>query len=156
MLARSSLKRLNISRGLSCGSRFSSTAEPTISTVPNVWTQLSKDQRTAVNKQLDEKMMQDWKQLSRDEKRAAYYIAFGPHGTRTPEQPQTGKILSGVVLTLATSAALFWGITSRAKGAPSTMTKEWQEQTNEYLKQQRSDPVTGIASEDYKGKGFVQ
>jgi cytochrome c oxidase subunit 4 len=45
---------------------------------------------------------------------------------------------------------------SFAGPAPHTMTREWQEQANEYLKEQRSDPFTGIASEGYKGKGQIQ
>ena len=38
---------------------------------------------------------------------------------------------------------------------PHTMTPEWQEQTNEYLKSQKSNPITGISSEGYKGKGYL-
>jgi cytochrome c oxidase subunit 4 len=35
------------------------------------------------------------------------------------------------------------------------MTTEWQEATNEYMKGQKANPITGISSEGYKGKGFV-
>lgn len=35
------------------------------------------------------------------------------------------------------------------------MTPEWQEKTNEYLKSQNSNPITGISSEGYKGKGYL-
>jgi len=36
------------------------------------------------------------------------------------------------------------------------MNKEYQEATNEYLKAQNSEPITGISSEGYVGKGQVQ
>ena len=38
---------------------------------------------------------------------------------------------------------------------PETFTKEWQEATNEYLKSQNSNPISGISSEGYKGTGYV-
>ncbi|EDN09792.1 predicted protein [Histoplasma mississippiense (nom. inval.)] len=36
------------------------------------------------------------------------------------------------------------------------MTKEWQEATNEYAKREKMDPITGISSEGYSGKGHIQ
>ncbi|KLO96831.1 Uncharacterized protein LW93_6038 [Fusarium fujikuroi] len=36
------------------------------------------------------------------------------------------------------------------------MTQEYQEETNEFLKNQKSDPFTGITSPGYAGKGMVQ
>jgi len=36
------------------------------------------------------------------------------------------------------------------------MTKEWQEDTNKKMLAQKANPITGISSEGYKGKGFVQ
>lgn len=42
-------------------------------------------------------------------------------------------------------------------GAPvKTMTKEWQEASNEIALEQKQNPITGIASENYKGSGHVQ
>jgi cytochrome c oxidase subunit 4 len=34
------------------------------------------------------------------------------------------------------------------------MSKEWREQTDEYMRSQKANPITGISSEGYKGKGF--
>ncbi|KAJ1727957.1 cytochrome c oxidase [Coemansia biformis] len=39
---------------------------------------------------------------------------------------------------------------------PRTMTKEWQEASNRYAKEHNMNPISGISSEGYKGKGFVQ
>jgi hypothetical protein len=49
------------------------------------------------------------------------------------------------------------GITHPTGGAPvKTMTKEWQEASNEIALEQKQNPITGIASDNYKGKGHVQ
>jgi hypothetical protein len=38
---------------------------------------------------------------------------------------------------------------------PITRTKEWEEATNEYLKSQNSNPISGVSSEGYNGSGYV-
>ncbi|MCJ1363928.1 Cytochrome c oxidase subunit 5A [Acarospora aff. strigata] len=43
-----------------------------------------------------------------------------------------------------------------AREPPTTMTKAYQEQSNEYLKNQNTEPITGVSSEGYKGQGMVQ
>jgi len=83
-------------------------------------------------------------------------------------------------LSVVASFAIFAAIRFFANPPPHTMTKEWQEASNEILKvrcpaplhpymvarlcnplimsgqAQNSDPITGIASEGYTGKGVVQ
>lgn len=66
---------------------------------------------------------------------AAYWIAFGPHGPRALPPPGEGKTvflytLAGVVV----SVTLFGFTRMFARPPPKTMTKEWQEATEEYLK----------------------
>lgn len=64
----------------------------------------------------------------------AYWIAFGPHGPRAQDPPGTGaKVAWGVALGLAASFGLFAVIRLFANPAPYTMTKEYQEQSNEFL-----------------------
>lgn len=104
----------------------------------------------------------------------AYWIAFGPYGPRAEAPPGEGwrlvKLVSGF---LVASAVTFWGTRQFAGPPPKTMSKEWQEASNEYLKVSRhaahalvqsltqlqgekSEPITGFSSPDYKGKGMVQ
>ena len=65
----------------------------------------------------------------------AYWIAFGPHGPRAQDPPGTnGRIFWGVVAGVTASVAIFGAIRLAAKPAPYTMTKEWQEASNEILK----------------------
>lgn len=37
-----------------------------------------------------------------------------------------------------------------------TMTKEWQEATNRMMQEKNMNPITGISSTGYKGKGQIQ
>ena len=71
-------------------------------------------------------------------------------------------------------AGTIFAITRQFAGpAPRTMTKEWQEATNSYLKviyaitlnavniltnkqEEGMNPIYGISSEGYSGKGYVQ
>ena len=66
---------------------------------------------------------------------AAWWIAFGPHGPRAEAPPgEWGQIWLYTAIGVGASAVLFLGIHSFARPPPRTMTKEWQEATNEYLK----------------------
>lgn len=64
----------------------------------------------------------------------AYWIAFGPHGPRAVDPPGTNaRIAWGVAVGLAASFAIFAAIRSFAKPEPYTMSKEYQEASNELL-----------------------
>lgn len=62
----------------------------------------------------------------------------------------------GTVIGIAAGAALFFGVRQFARPPPKTMTREWEEATNEYLKEQKVEPITGVSSEGYKGPGYIQ
>lgn len=66
----------------------------------------------------------------------AYYIAFGPHGPRRPPPPDEGRnvfLLSSAVIAGAFAVFAFTRMFA-SPIRPRTMTKEWQEATEEYLK----------------------
>jgi len=112
----------------------------------------------------------------------AWWIAFGPHGPRAETPPgEWTKVFLYTAVGIAASGVLFYAVHSNARPQPRTMTKEWQEATNEYLKvrhplaftdhwlspyvlwlltylvqKERSNPIYGISSEGYTGKGHVQ
>ncbi|KAI9015766.1 cytochrome c oxidase subunit IV [Phycomyces nitens] len=121
------------------------------------WKTFSAAEQNTLAKQLETAQKQDWKVLSTDDKKAAYYISFGAHGPRAPiTEPGHGvKVAGGVAAALAVSAALSYVMSQKGQETPKTMTKEWQEATNEYLKSQNSNPISGISSEGFKGKGYV-
>ncbi|KAG1471502.1 hypothetical protein G6F56_002083 [Rhizopus delemar] len=137
------------------GRRNASTVS--VQNIETRWKTLSASEQNTIAKQLEEAQKADWKVLSLEEKKAAYYIAFGPHGPREPiTKPGHGaKVLGGVAGVIAASGALFYTIRLNGQETPKTINKEWEEATNEYLKSQNSNPISGISSEGYKGTGYV-
>jgi len=102
-------------------------------------------------------MKVDWHEMTLHEKKAAYWIAFGPHGPRAEPEPGSGwKVFRYTMYCTAAGIALFFLTRMFAHEAPKTMSKEWQEATNEYLREEKSEPITGISSEGYSGKGYIQ
>jgi Cytochrome c oxidase subunit IV len=78
---------------------------------------------------------------------AAWWIAFGPHGPRAEDPPgEWTKILLYSALGVGISGVIFFGIHSFARPPPRTMTKEWQEATNEYLRV-RSSHISNLQIE---------
>jgi len=121
------------------------------------WERLTAEEQLTVHRQLEDLQKKDWKQLTLDEKKAAYYIAFGPHGPRAPIKPPgaNATIIFGVVLGIGAAGAIYGLIRANAPPPPKSMSREWQEAMNERARSKNINPITGISSEDYKGKGFV-
>lgn len=137
--------------------RRNASSNVAVQNIETRWKTLSTAEQNTIAKQLEEAQKGDWKSLSLDEKKAAYYIAFGAHGPREPitKPGHAMKVVAGVSGVLAVSGALFYAIRVNGQETPVTTTKEWEEATNEYLKSQKSNPITGISSEGYKGTGYV-
>ncbi|TCD70265.1 Cytochrome c oxidase subunit 5A [Steccherinum ochraceum] len=167
-LARSSLRTaapLVRARGIAATANASSTAASTsasqsvipLSNVEAQWENLNHDDQLAVHQQLAELQKKDWKGLSIEEKKAAYYVAFGPHGPRKPISApgDSLKILLAVVGAMAVAGAVSAGVKSMAPPPPRTLNKEWEQASNERAIEQKMDPISGIASEGYKGPTFV-
>ncbi|KAK0544473.1 Cytochrome c oxidase subunit 5B, mitochondrial [Tilletia horrida] len=130
-------------------------------TLPNIearWGSLSKEEQFGVFRLLEEIQKKDWKELSIDEKKAAYFISFGPHGPRKPiTAPGQGlRTATGVVISFVATLAVFYGFRSIAAPAPKTLTTEYQEQMTQKALEEKQNPITGIASAGYKGQGHVQ
>ncbi|PWY99246.1 COX4-domain-containing protein [Testicularia cyperi] len=129
--------------------------------IPNIeasWKTLSKEEQYGVFRQLEELQRKDWKELSVDEKKAAYFVSFGPHGPRKPiaAPGQGAKTAAGVVALLGVTTGVYYLMRANGGSAPKTMTKEWQEASNQIALEQKQNPITGIASQNYQGKGHVQ
>lgn len=145
----------------SAASTSASANAPSLIPLSNVeaqWERMSKTDQATVQRQLEEIQKKDWKSLSVDEKKAAYYVAFGPYGPRTPVSPpgQGLKVFLSTLGLVGVAGLITLAVRSRAPPPPKTLTREWQEASNERAREQRSDPITGISSQDYTGKGFVQ
>jgi len=137
-------------------SSSSSSAVIPLSNVEAQWEKLTVDEQLTVHQQLEELQKKDWKTLSLDEKKAAYYVAFGPHGPRADLHPpgSVPKIIASTLALVALGGVLY-GAARHFGGETKTMTKEWQEASNERAVEMNINPISGISSEGYSGKGFV-
>ncbi|KAL8365798.1 hypothetical protein RB595_004532 [Gaeumannomyces hyphopodioides] len=160
MLRRSVLQASRASPAAPMACRAASTralSKPMLANIEKRWEGMPLQEQAELWMALRDRMKENWAELSLQEKKAAYWIAFGAHGPRALDPPGEGKkVALYVAVGMGVSLALFALIRSFAGPAPASMTKEWQEQTNEYLKSQNADPLTGISSEGYSGKGMVQ
>ncbi|KAJ4378947.1 Cytochrome c oxidase subunit 5B, mitochondrial [Didymella sp. IMI 355093] len=123
-------------------------SNPTLANVEGRWEEMPPQEQADLWMSLRDRMKNDWKELTMQEKKAAYFIAFGPHGPRRPPPPDEGrKVLFISSAVIAGAFALFAFTRMFASPIrPRTMTKEWQEATEEYMKSQGTEPITG-----YKG-----
>lgn len=151
----------HFSRSLATATATTTRVHDTVIPLSNVeaqWEKMTADEQLTVHQQLEELQKRDWKTLSLDEKKAAYYVAFGPHGPRAPLHPPgtVPKLILAISLGVGAGTVLFLASRSLATPPPKTMTKEWQEASNERARELNLDPITGVPSEGYSGKGFVQ
>ncbi|KAL8743043.1 MAG: hypothetical protein Q9190_004558 [Brigantiaea leucoxantha] len=132
-------------------------SNPTLADIERRWEDMPPNEQALLWMALRDRMKGDWHDLTWQEKRAAWWVAFGPHGPRAEDPPgENWFVFKRVMMVIGVSTAVFIVIRQFARPPPKTMTKEWQEATNEYLKRQNTEPITGISSEGYKGKGMVQ
>ncbi|KAF8308552.1 cytochrome c oxidase subunit IV [Clavulina sp. PMI_390] len=151
------LRQQRLASTISVVSHTTSESALPLSNVEAQWEKLAKEEQVQIYRQLEAVQKKDWKAMTLDEKKAAYYVAFGPHGPRTPVNPPgTAAKVAATVAGLFLVAGAIVGVTrSFAPPPPKTLTKEWQEASNEYARENKINPITGISSEGYKGTGFV-
>ncbi|KAK6193545.1 hypothetical protein LQW54_012350 [Pestalotiopsis sp. IQ-011] len=132
-------------------------SKPTLANIEKRWEDLPSTEQAELWMALRDRMKENWAELTVSEKKAAYWIAFGPHGPRAqPPADEGRKVALYVAIGVGVSLAVFSAMRMFAKPPPPTMTKEYQEASNEFVKAQRAEPLTGISSPGYEGKGMVQ
>ncbi|KAL6720228.1 Cytochrome c oxidase subunit 5B, mitochondrial [Lecanora helva] len=132
-------------------------SNPTLAQIEKRWEGMPPQEQADLWMALRDRMKNDWHELTLQERKAAYWIAFGPHGPRALPPPGENWMVFGyTMLGIGISFVIFCGIRMFARPAPGTMNAQYQEMTNEYLKNQRVEPITGVSSEGYSGKGMVQ
>ncbi|KAK7921309.1 cytochrome c oxidase polypeptide 5 [Apiospora marii] len=132
-------------------------SNPTLANIEKRWEGMPQTEQAELWMALRDRMKGNWAELTVQEKKAAYWIAFGAHGPRAaPPADEGRKVLLYTLIGVGASLAIFSTMRMFAKPAPSTMTKEYQEASNEYLKGQNAEPLTGVSAAGYKGKGMVQ
>ncbi|KAJ3154071.1 Cytochrome c oxidase subunit 5A [Geranomyces michiganensis] len=112
------------------------------------WAKLPECEQGAIADALAVKQKGDWKNMSLEEKRAAYWIAYGPYGARSPRDP---AMKWKVLLWSATFSAAAVGIwaywTSAVVPELRTQTPEWQEETERRSIELKQNPFTGAYAE---------
>ncbi|KAJ9622404.1 Cytochrome c oxidase subunit 5B, mitochondrial [Taxawa tesnikishii (nom. ined.)] len=132
-------------------------SNPTLANIEKRWEQMPPQEQADLWMALRDRMKVDWHELTLQEKKAAYYIAFGPHGPRRASPPgENAQVFWYTIGGLVVSFILFAGGRQFAGPPPKTMTIEYQQASDEYLKEQKVEPITGIAAEDFKGSMMVQ
>lgn len=132
-------------------------SNPTLANIEKRWEGMPQTEQAELWMALRDRMKENWAELTVNEKKAAYWIAFGPHGPRAaPAADEGRKVALYTALGIFVSFAAFATMRSFAGPAPGTMNREYQEASNEFLKNQRAEPLTGYSSEGYDGKGMVQ
>ncbi|KAF2423169.1 cytochrome-C oxidase-like protein [Tothia fuscella] len=132
-------------------------SNPTLANIETRWEGMPPQEQADLWMALRDRMKVDWNELTMQEKKAAYWIAFGPHGPRAEGPPgENWKVFRLTMYGVVFSGVLFYLTRVFAGPQPKTMSKEWQEASNEYLKREKVEPITGLSSEGYVGPGMVQ
>ncbi len=120
-------------------------SNPTIAGLSQRWEKLPKEEQADIVDLLSERQKVSWKELSLNEKKAAWYISYGAWGPRTPiHKPGDVKfIILGTLAGLAAALALFASVRTFGGEEPKTLSREWQEETNKYLKSKNAEPFSG-------------
>lgn len=118
-----------------------------VSNLATRWESLPKEDQTTLIEELKTRMEGPWQELTAAEKKAAYYISFGEWGPRRPlYQPgDKSKIFWGVIAGLGAGFGLFAVIRQFAAPPPTTMNREWQDASDEYLKSKNANPFSGYS-----------
>ncbi|EEB06050.1 cytochrome c oxidase subunit V [Schizosaccharomyces japonicus yFS275] len=130
-------------------------ARPRIVDIEKRWSKMPKDEQDSIIADLEERQKKPWDDLTLEEKRAAYWIAFGNYGPREQRPINQKTVFFGTMGGIVAGLLLFALARSQASPTPRTMTKEWQEKSNEYMKENKINPISGAGSENYKGRGAV-
>ncbi|KAJ3279311.1 Cytochrome c oxidase subunit 5A [Borealophlyctis nickersoniae] len=119
----------------------------TLQQIETRWPRLPEAERGAIADVLHEAQKGDWKKMSMEQKRAAYYIAYGAYGPRTGPNPAS-KYKIATWTTIFVSAAITGSILWKKYVIPDlpTMTKEWKEAEAQIALERRVDPF----SKEYK------
>ncbi|KAI0202543.1 cytochrome c oxidase subunit IV-domain-containing protein [Astrocystis sublimbata] len=132
-------------------------SNPTLANIEKRWEGMPPTEQAEIWMSLRDRMKENWAELTLQEKKAAYWIAFGAHGPRAqPPADEGRKVAMYTALGVLASLTIFTTLRLFAGPAPHTMNREYEEETNELLIKQRAEPLTGISSEGYSGKGQVQ
>ncbi len=76
------------------------------------WEKMSSEEQVDIQAQLAKRQEGPWTELTLEEKKASYFVAFGPHGPRTNAHPPgfNRKVFAGTLAGIGATAVLFYGL----------------------------------------------
>ncbi|KAK9466646.1 cytochrome c oxidase polypeptide 5A mitochondrial [Lipomyces arxii] len=118
---------------------------PLIANLPARWESLPVEEQVRLTTLIWERQKQPWTELTLNEKKASFYVSYGPWGPRKPMHKKYDgfRIFGGVVLGVAAAVAIFAIAREFAAPPPKTMTKEWQEASDKLYKDGFIEPFSG-------------
>ncbi|RKO92147.1 cytochrome c oxidase subunit IV-domain-containing protein [Blyttiomyces helicus] len=119
-----------------------------LNNIESRWYKLPECEKGAIADVLAEAQKGDWKKLTLEQKRAAYWIAYGQYGARAGIDPTLKYKVAGWVsfYTGVGLVAWYWWI-NNMKPELRTTTPEWIEATKEKDIEQQRNPFTGPFAE---------
>ncbi|KAI8617878.1 cytochrome c oxidase subunit IV family [Chytriomyces sp. MP71] len=133
---------------------YSTRAAPaSLAALETRWGKLPEAEQGAIADRLLVVEKGDWKNMTLDEKRAAFFIAYGEHGARNPKDPLLTKAVlaySSVFVGIAAGMYFWW---QTQKPIVRTMTPEWKAAENERAIELKQNPFQGAYAEVLKKEG---
>ncbi|KAJ3305275.1 hypothetical protein HDV03_001873 [Kappamyces sp. JEL0829] len=111
------------------------------------WSKLPLAEQGALADRLGELQKGDWKDMSMEEKRAAYYIAYGGYGPRTPRDPTLQYRVFGWVAGFIGLAYVLWLQSDKLLPKLVTRTPEWKAAEAQLMIEQKMNPHSGPYAE---------
>lgn len=107
---------------------------------------MAEDDKDEIMNMLVERQKADWRELTPLEKKAAWYISYGEWGPRRPVHAKgdTQRIFIGTMIGVAAAFGAFALIRAFMPEKNKSMSKEWQQATNEQLEEINAEPFTGF------------
>lgn len=113
----------------------------TLKYIPQQWVKLPEAEQAFISDALALKQKQPWSELSLEEKRAIYFIAYGNYNSRTPENPANKyRVFGYVTLTvlLAIGCWSYW--LSNVVPKVHTQEPDWVAAQNERAREIGQNP----------------
>ncbi|KAI8923290.1 cytochrome c oxidase subunit IV-domain-containing protein [Entophlyctis helioformis] len=144
---RSTLRRAVVQQQHRFASTVPAVSNAALTQLETRWSKLPEAEQGAIADYLAEAQKGDWKAMTLEQKRAAYYIAYGSYGARTPSDPVLRTKVASWIAGISVVSLALWTYWEKTKIQPSTMTKEWREATEKWSIENKLNPHLGPYAE---------
>lgn len=108
------------------------------------WVKLPECEQAVVADRLALKQLGDWKNLTLEEKRAAYFIAYGPYNSRLPWDPLfKWKVIGWCSFFLGLTGVCWYSYQYLYVPKRKEQSEEWIKKVEEYSIENKANPFSG-------------